>query len=66
MEKGGGLVMGMGGYWAALVDTAQKLLRRGVRRQRVRLTWQTCRRCGSYSFVPTGSGPLWGSCSSLQ
>ena len=58
--------MGVGGCWAALVDTAQKLVRRGVRRRRVHLTWQTCKRCGSYSYVPTGSGPLCGSCRSLQ
>jgi hypothetical protein len=58
--------MRMGGYWTTLVDTAQKVVRRSVRVRRVRLTWQTCKRCGSYSFVPTGSGPLWGSCRSLQ
>jgi len=59
-------VMRMGGWWAALVDTAQKVVRRGARGRRVRLTWQTCRRCGSYSFVPIGSGSLCGSCRSLQ
>lgn len=58
--------MRMGGRWAALVDRAQKLVRQGVRTRRVRLTWQTCQRCGSYSFVPTSSGRLCGSCRSLQ
>jgi uncharacterized OB-fold protein len=58
--------MRRGGCWTVLVDKAQKLWRPSVRGRRVRLTWQTCKRCGSYSFVPTGSGPLCGSCRSLQ
>ena len=28
--------------------------------------WQTCRRCGSYSFLPTGLDPICGGCRSLQ
>jgi uncharacterized OB-fold protein len=54
--------MGMGGCWAVFVDTAQKLVRRGVRGRRVHLTWQTCQRCGSYSYVPTDNSSLCGSC----
>lgn len=37
-----------------------------VRRRRVRLTWQTCRRCGSCSFQPARSDRLCGGCLSLQ
>lgn len=58
--------MRMYGCWAALVDKAQKLMRQRVRTRRVRLTWQTCRRCGSYSFETTGSDRLCGGCRSLQ
>ena len=46
--------------WAAWVA------RRRVRRGRVRVTWQTCRRCGSHSFQPASSDQLCGSCLSLQ
>ncbi len=58
--------MRMGGCWAALIDRVQTLSRKGLRLRRVRLTWQTCRRCGSYSFLPTSSGRLCGGCRSLQ
>jgi hypothetical protein len=54
------MVMRVDRLWAALVE------RRRVRRGRVRVTWQTCRRCGSYSFQPAGSDQLCGSCLSLQ
>jgi uncharacterized OB-fold protein len=30
------------------------------------MTWQTCRRCGSYSFFPVGLDPICGGCRSLQ
>ena len=46
--------------WAVLVA------RRRARRWRVRLTWQTCRRCGSCSFQPSVSDRLRGGCLSLQ
>jgi hypothetical protein len=52
--------MGWGKRWSAL------LARRRARRGRVRLTWQTCRRCGSYALLPVGTNPLCGSCHSLQ
>jgi ribosomal protein S27AE len=52
--------MGLRRWWAEVVE------RRRVRRGRVRVTWQTCRRCGSYSFQPAGSDRLCGSCLSLQ
>lgn len=54
------MVMGWGRRWAALVA------RRRARRWRVLLTWQTCRRCGSYSFLPSGFNPVCGGCHSLQ
>jgi hypothetical protein len=52
--------MGLCRLWVALVA------RRRARRGRVRVTWQICRRCGSYSFVPVGSDRLCGGCLSLQ
>jgi hypothetical protein len=48
--------MGWGRRWAALT----------ARRWRVRMTWQTCRRCGSYSLLPVGFDPICGGCRSLQ
>jgi hypothetical protein len=47
-------------WWAAMAA------RRRARRSRVRLTWQTCRRCGSYSLLPASSDQLCGGCRSLQ
>lgn len=53
--------VGIGRRWAALVA------RRQARSKQVRLTWQTCRRCGSYSLRPAGSDDqLCGGCLSLQ
>lgn len=52
--------MRVGRLWAAL------LARRRAFPGRVRVTWQTCRRCGSYSFQPVGSDRLCGGCLSLQ
>jgi hypothetical protein len=46
--------------WAALVTRCR------ARPGRVRVTWRTCRRCGSYSFQRTGSDRLCGGCLSLQ
>ncbi len=54
------MVTSWGRWWVALVT------RRRARRWRVRLTWQTCRRCGSYAFLPAGLTPVCGSCRSLQ
>jgi hypothetical protein len=56
-------------WWGALVERAQRLLRDarpGSNARRVRLTWQTCRRRGSRSYLPTGDDRLRGSCRSLQ
>jgi hypothetical protein len=39
--------------WATLVTRRQ-------RPGRVRVTWQTCRRCGTYSFQSAGSDRLCG------
>lgn len=47
-------------WWAALAA------RRRARRWRTCMTFQTCRRCGSYSFLPLGFDPICGSCRSLQ
>jgi hypothetical protein len=58
--KRGVMVMGWGTRWAALIA------RRRARRRRVRMTWQTCRRCGSYSLLPIGLDPICGGCRSLQ
>ncbi len=58
-----------GWRWIALVDKVQRLWRdsrRGSRPRRVRLTWQTCRRCGSSSFIPVSHDRLCGGCRSLQ
>ncbi len=52
--------MRMGRLWSALVT------RRWARPSRVRVTWRTCRRCGSYSFQSAGSDRLCGGCLSLQ
>ena len=52
--------MGLRRRWAAWVA------RRRARRSRVRLTWQTCRRCGNYSPQPAKSDRLCGSCRSLH
>lgn len=54
------MVMGWGRWWAALVA------RRRARRWRVRLTFQTCRRCGSYAWLPVGLDPICGNCRSLR
>jgi hypothetical protein len=56
-------------WWGALVERAQRLLpdsRPGSNARRVRLTWQTYRRCGSKSYLPAGDDRLCGSCRSLQ
>jgi hypothetical protein len=53
--------MGWRERWAAWVDLRRR------RRARTRLTFQTCRRCGSYSLLPiTRERPLCGGCRSLQ
>jgi hypothetical protein len=49
-----------GRRWVVLVA------RRRACQWRVRMTWQTCRRGGSYSFLPTGFDPICGGCRSLQ
>ncbi len=63
------MVMRLRGCWVALVKRAKRLLRgprRGRRARRVRLMLQTCRRCGSRSYLPAGDDRLCGSCRSLQ
>jgi hypothetical protein len=58
-EEEGQVVMGWRKRWAAWVK-----LRR-TRRARTRLTFQTCRRCGSYSLLPIiRERPLCGGCRS--
>jgi ribosomal protein S27AE len=53
--------MGWRKRWAAWVALRQ------ARRARTRLTFQTCRRCGSYSLLPiTRERPFCGGCRSLQ
>ncbi|MGH3837635.1 MAG: FAD-dependent monooxygenase [Pseudonocardiaceae bacterium] len=69
--EGRWLVMRMSDRWAVWVGRrrAQKLSRnrrRGMRLLRVRVTWQTCRRCGSSSFIPASADRLCGGCHSLQ
>lgn len=58
------------GLWAALVDRAQRLCVWGPRRDRrtrwVRSTWQTCRRCGSQSYLRAAGDRLCGGCRSLH
>jgi uncharacterized OB-fold protein len=63
--------MGLGRSWARLVQRRRerKLARRRDRRkrgQRTRMTWQTCRECGSGSFLPVRSEPVCGGCLSLR
>jgi hypothetical protein len=56
-------------WWGALVEQAQRLVpdsRPGSNARRVHLTWQTCRRCRSRSYLPAGGDRLCGSCRSLQ
>ena len=53
-------------WGGALVERAQRLLPDSRNAWRVRLTWQTCRRCGSKSYLPAGDDRLCGSCRSLQ
>jgi hypothetical protein len=53
-------MMGWGRRWSA------RMQRRQARRWRLRLTWQACRRCGAYAFLPGGTKPICGSCRSLQ
>jgi hypothetical protein len=58
-----------GGRWEALVERLQGLwpgARRHQRTRRVRLTWQTCRRCRSKSYLRASDGGLCGGCQSLQ
>lgn len=58
-----------GGRWGALVEQAQRLWPgsgRFNRARRGRLTWQTCRRCGSRSYLQTGGERLCGGCQSLH
>jgi hypothetical protein len=52
--------MRVGRLWAVLVP------RRWTRPRRARVTWRTCRRCGSYSFQSADSDRLCGGCRSLQ
>jgi hypothetical protein len=52
--------MGLGRRWAAMVA------RRRARRSRVRLTWQTCGRCGSYSLMNTLHSQLDEICANLD
>jgi uncharacterized OB-fold protein len=51
--------MSWGQRWSAHIE------RRRARRWRVRLTWQTCHKCGNYSFLPTGIRPICSSCRTL-
>ena len=56
-------------WWGALVERAQRLWRNarpGRNARRVRLTFQTCRRCESKSYLPAGDDRLCGSCRSLH
>jgi hypothetical protein len=53
-------------WWAGLVARrAGRAELRRMRRNRVRVTWRTCRRCGSYSYQ-TGKSGLCGGCLSLH
>ncbi|MEA2202756.1 MAG: hypothetical protein QOI89_3436 [Solirubrobacteraceae bacterium] len=52
--------MGWQRWWSAHIE------RRRARRWRVPLTWQTCRSCGSYAFLPAGVHPICGNCRSPQ
>jgi ribosomal protein S27AE len=63
--------MGLGRSWARLVERRreQKRSRRRYRRmrtRRVRVTWQTCRKCGSGCFLPVRGDRICGGCLSLQ
>jgi len=64
-------MMGLGRSWARLIEQRRerKRLRRRncqIRKRRVRMTWQTCRQCGSGSFLPAGADPICGGCLSLR
>jgi len=50
---------GLRGWWAEV------LKRRRMRKGRVRVTWRTCRRCGSYGYQ-TGKSGLCDGCRSLK
>ncbi len=63
--------MGLGRGWARLVERRRELKQsrrryRRLRGRRVRVSWQTCRLCGSGSFIPAGSDRVCGGCLSLQ
>jgi ribosomal protein S27AE len=59
--------MGVGGWWAGLAARrAERAARRLARRWRIRLTGQTCRRCGAYAFMPAAGDRLCGGCRSLR
>jgi hypothetical protein len=55
--------------WLALLDQVQRLWQespRAKRARRVRLTWQTCRRCHRSSLVTASHNRLCGGCRSLR
>ncbi len=63
--------MGLGRRWARLIERWRERKRarrrnRWMRARRVRLTWQTCRRCGSGSFLPATADRVCGGCLSLR
>lgn len=63
--------MGLGRGWARLIGQRRERKRARRRNQRIRtrrfrLSWQTCRQCGSGSFLPTGGDRICGGCMSLR
>jgi uncharacterized OB-fold protein len=48
--------MDWGERWVKMIE------RRRARRRRVRLTWQTCRQCGRYTYLPISINPRCGRC----
>jgi hypothetical protein len=60
------MTMGLRRWWAGMVARrAERAALRRARRGRVRVTWRTCRRCGSYGYQ-TGKSGLCAGCRSLQ
>jgi uncharacterized OB-fold protein len=63
--------MRLGRGWARLVAKhrerkQQRRRDRWMRGRRTKLTWQTCRRCGSCSFLPAKGDQVCQGCLSLQ
>lgn len=63
--------MGLGRGWARLVERRRERKRarhrnRRMRSRRVRMTWQTCRQCGSGSFLSARGDRVCGGCGCLS